>query len=83
LHYVDEGDGPPLVLYHGNPTLSFLYRNIITALRGRFRCIAAETPRTRSALAVATAMLIGPPQSCAISRYVADPAGRSESPKPR
>jgi haloalkane dehalogenase len=42
VHYVDEGDGPPLVLYHGNPTWSFLYRNIITALRGRFRCIAAD-----------------------------------------
>jgi haloalkane dehalogenase len=42
VHYVDEGDGPPLVLYHGNPTWSFLYRNIITALRGHFRCIAAD-----------------------------------------
>ena len=42
VHYIDEGDGPPLVLYHGNPTWSFLYRNIITALRGRFRCIAAD-----------------------------------------
>jgi haloalkane dehalogenase len=42
VHYVDEGDGPPIVLYHGNPTWSFLYRDIITALRGRFRCIAAD-----------------------------------------
>jgi haloalkane dehalogenase len=42
VHYVDEGDGPPLVLYHGNPTWSFLYRDVITALRGRFRCIAAD-----------------------------------------
>ncbi len=42
IHYVDEGDGPPLLLYHGNPTWSFLYRNIILALRGRFRCIAMD-----------------------------------------
>ncbi|WP_156690120.1 haloalkane dehalogenase [Mycobacterium sp. Marseille-P9652] len=42
IHYVDEGDGPPLLLYHGNPTWSFLYRNIILALRDRFRCIAMD-----------------------------------------
>jgi haloalkane dehalogenase len=42
LHYIDEGEGPPLVLWHGNPTWSFLYRHIISALRGRFRCIAPD-----------------------------------------
>ena len=46
LHYVDEGPpdfkGPPLLLCHGNPTWSFLYRNIIIALRDRFRCIAPD-----------------------------------------
>ena len=42
LHYVDEGDGPPLMLHHGNPTWSFLYRDIIVALRDRFRCIAVD-----------------------------------------
>ena len=29
LHYVDEGDGPPILLLHGNPTWSFLYRDLI------------------------------------------------------
>ena len=29
VHYVDEGSGPPLLLLHGNPTWSFLYRDII------------------------------------------------------
>src|SRR5215472_4713559 len=38
MHYIDEGTGPPILFCHGNPTWSFLYRNIITALRGRFRC---------------------------------------------
>jgi haloalkane dehalogenase len=44
LHYVDEGSGPPLLLLHGNPTWSFLYREIITGLRERFRCIAVDYP---------------------------------------
>ncbi|MEZ0352652.1 haloalkane dehalogenase [Mycobacterium sp. pR1184] len=42
IHYIDEGTGPPLLLCHGNPTWSFLYRDIITALRGQFRCIAPD-----------------------------------------
>ena len=42
LHYIDEGDGPPILFCHGNPTWSFLYRNIVTRLRGQFRCIAAD-----------------------------------------
>ncbi|SPM26909.1 haloalkane dehalogenase [Mycobacterium terramassiliense] len=42
LHYLDEGDGPPILLCHGNPTWSFLYRDIIVALRDRFRCIAPD-----------------------------------------
>lgn len=42
IHYVDEGAGPPLLLCHGNPTWSFLYREIITALRSQFRCIAPD-----------------------------------------
>jgi haloalkane dehalogenase len=42
LHYVDEGDGPPILFCHGNPTWSFLYRDIIVALRDRFRCIALD-----------------------------------------
>ena len=44
VHYVDEGDGPPLLLLHGNPTWSFLYREIIAGLRDRFRCIAVDYP---------------------------------------
>jgi len=44
VHYVDEGTGPPLLLLHGNPTWSFLYRNVITGLRDRYRCIAPDHP---------------------------------------
>ena len=44
VHYVDEGSGPPLLLLHGNPTWSFLYRNVIAGVRDRFRCIAVDLP---------------------------------------
>jgi haloalkane dehalogenase len=44
VHYVDEGAGPPLLLLHGNPTWSFLYRDVIKSLRDRFRCIAVDYP---------------------------------------
>jgi haloalkane dehalogenase len=44
VHYVDEGSGPPLLLLHGNPTWSFLYREIIKGLRDRFRCVAPDHP---------------------------------------
>ena len=44
VHLVDEGDGPPLLLLHGNPTWSFLYRGIIKGLRDRFRCLAVDFP---------------------------------------
>lgn len=44
VHYVDEGEGPTLLLYHGNPTWSFLYRDLIHGLRDRFRCVAFDYP---------------------------------------
>lgn len=44
VHYVDEGEGPPLLLLHGNPTWSFIYREIILGLRDRYRCIALDYP---------------------------------------
>jgi len=44
LHYVDEGSGPILLMVHGNPTWSFLFRHLIPLLRDRFRCIAPDLP---------------------------------------
>ncbi len=44
VHYLDEGEGPPILLLHGNPTWSFLYRGVIIRLRKRFRCIAPDYP---------------------------------------
>lgn len=42
LHYLDEGDGPVLLLLHGNPTWSFFWRELVIALRGRFRVIVPD-----------------------------------------
>ncbi len=44
IHYVDEGEGPVLLLLHGNPAWSFLYRKIIPRLSRSFRCIAPDLP---------------------------------------
>jgi len=44
IHYVDEGQGPTVLLMHGNPDWSFLYRKIITALGPDVRCVAADYP---------------------------------------
>jgi haloalkane dehalogenase len=43
LSYIDEGSGgPAVVMAHGNPSWSYLYRNVITALKGDYRCLAPD-----------------------------------------
>ena len=32
MHYVDEGEGDPVLLLHGNPTWGYLYRDVIGPL---------------------------------------------------
>lgn len=47
VHYVDEGPAQAretIVFLHGNPTWSFLYRNLVLALRDQHRCIALDYP---------------------------------------
>ncbi|MBI4597672.1 MAG: alpha/beta fold hydrolase [Candidatus Omnitrophica bacterium] len=41
-HYLNEGQGEPLVMLHGNPTWSFYYRHLITAFRDRYRVIVPD-----------------------------------------
>lgn len=41
-HYLDEGDGPPVVMLHGNPTWSFYYREMVKALSPAYRCIVPD-----------------------------------------
>ena len=42
IAYVDVGDGDPIVLLHGNPTSSYLWRNVIPQLDGFGRCLAPD-----------------------------------------
>lgn len=43
LHYVDEGVGPPILMVHGQPTWSYLYRKMIPPLvAAGYRCIAPD-----------------------------------------
>ena len=44
VHYLDEGQGPIVLLLHGNPTWSYLYRNVIKELRDHCRLIALDYP---------------------------------------
>ena len=42
ISYVDVGSGDPIVLLHGNPTSSYLWRNVIPHLRGLGRVLAPD-----------------------------------------
>jgi len=42
LSYLDEGSGPVVVMVHGNPSWSYLYRNLVTALQAGYRCIVPD-----------------------------------------
>jgi haloalkane dehalogenase len=44
LHYVDEGvaSAEPVLMVHGQPTWSFMYRHLIRGLSPRYRCIAVD-----------------------------------------
>jgi haloalkane dehalogenase len=42
MHYVEEGSGDPILFLHGNPTSSYLWRNVIPQLSSIGRCIAPD-----------------------------------------
>lgn len=42
LSCIDEGQGDPVVFVHGNPSWSYLYRNLITAFYKTYRCVAPD-----------------------------------------
>ena len=42
LYRFDEGSGEPVVMLHGNPTWSFLYRHLIDSLRGSHRVVVPD-----------------------------------------
>jgi haloalkane dehalogenase len=42
LHYVDEGQGRPVVFVHGTPTWSFEFRHLVRGLTATHRCLAPD-----------------------------------------
>lgn len=42
MHYIDEGFGDPILFLHGNPTWSYVWRNIISHVAPLRRCIAPD-----------------------------------------
>lgn len=42
MAYHESGTGPTMVFLHGNPTSSYLWRNIIRGLNGSYRCVAPD-----------------------------------------
>lgn len=42
MHYIDEGEGDPILFLHGNPTSSYLWRNIIPYVTPHARAIAVD-----------------------------------------
>ncbi|MGB3634253.1 MAG: haloalkane dehalogenase [Rubrobacteraceae bacterium] len=45
LAHIDEGEGPPIIMLHGEPTWSFLYRKVMgPLLDAGYRCILPDLP---------------------------------------
>ena len=42
MHYLDEGEGTPVVMVHGTPSWSFLYRHLVKDLSGDYRCVVPD-----------------------------------------
>ena len=41
-HYLDEGEGRPILAVHGNPTWSFYYRELVKEFRGGRRVVVPD-----------------------------------------
>lgn len=41
-HYLDEGNGAPVLMLHGNPSWSYLWRRLVLRLRDQHRCIVPD-----------------------------------------
>jgi pimeloyl-ACP methyl ester carboxylesterase len=42
MHYIDEGSGDPILFLHGQPTSSYLWRNVIPHVTDLGRCVAPD-----------------------------------------
>jgi cis-3-alkyl-4-acyloxetan-2-one decarboxylase len=41
-HYLDEGEGEPVLMLHGNPTWSFYFRSLVKGLSSKYRCLVPD-----------------------------------------
>ncbi|MBL92062.1 MAG: alpha/beta hydrolase [Myxococcales bacterium] len=41
-HYIDEGEGDPVLMVHGNPSWSYYYRHLVHQLKGTYRTVAVD-----------------------------------------
>ena len=48
MAFQEEGEGAPIVLLHGNPTSSYLWRNVVPHLKGLGRCLVFFLPFSSS-----------------------------------
>jgi haloalkane dehalogenase len=39
IHYIEEGEGDPILFLHGAPTSNYLWRNVVPHLSGQGRCL--------------------------------------------
>lgn len=72
IHYLDVGTGPTLLMLHGNPTWSFLYRRLIAGLSDRFRCIAPDYPGFGLSTAAPGFDYTAAEQSGVVSRFITE-----------
>lgn len=72
VHYLDVGTGPTLLMLHGNPTWSFLYRRLIAGLSDRFRCVAPDLPGFGLSEAAAGYGFTAAEHSAVIGRFVSE-----------
>lgn len=72
VHYVDVGSGPTLLMLHGNPTWSFLYRRLIAGLSDRFRCVALDYPGFGLSQAAPGYGFTAAEHSAVVAQFVAD-----------
>ncbi len=42
MHYLDEGQGEPVVMVHGNPSWCWLYRDLVATLKANYRCLVPD-----------------------------------------
>ena len=42
MAFQEEGEGAPIVLLHGNPTSSYLWRNVVPHMKGLGRCLVPD-----------------------------------------